>query len=221
MSKVEAVIFDMDGLMFDTEVLYYEANRTVAKKVGLNYTWEFHEKYIGVSDEDFHKELYLHYVNEKEQVETLINKGGQALLEHVEVNGLSKKKGLVELLDYLESKKIKKIVASSSIKSIVSLFLEKEKLTPYFDAIIGGDEVSQAKPSPEIYEKAWLKAAVPKEQTLVLEDSLNGIRASYEAGIPVIMVPDLIKPTIEAKEKTVAIVDDLLDVKIFIEQQNQ
>ena len=221
MHKVEAVIFDMDGLMFDTETLYYEANRTVAKKVGLEYTWEFHEKYIGVSDEDFHKELYLHYENKQEQVESLIHKGGQALLEYVEDNGLRKKKGLIELLDYLDSKKIKKIVASSNIRSTVSLFLEKEQLTSYFDVIIGGDEVSKAKPSPEIYEKAWLKTAVSKENTLVLEDSLNGIRASHEAGVPVIMIPDLIKPTNEAKEKTVAIFDDLLEVKRFIERKFQ
>ncbi|MER2175308.1 MAG: HAD family phosphatase [Carnobacterium sp.] len=219
MTKIEAVIFDMDGLMFDTEVLYYEANRTIAKRIDLAYTWEFHEKYIGVSDEEFHKELYLTF--ETEAAETLINEGGQALLEHVEVNGLRKKKGLIELLDYLESKNIKKIVASSSIKSLVSLFLEKEQLTPYFDAIIGGDEVTRAKPSPEIYEKAWLKTQVPKEHTLVLEDSLNGIRASYDANIPVIMIPDLILPTSEAKEKTLMILDDLNQVKSFIEQQNQ
>ncbi len=219
MAKVEAVIFDMDGLMFDTEVLYYEANRTVAKKNGLIYTWEFHEKYIGISDEEFHKELYLNYENK--QAETLINEGGKALLEHVEMNGLRKKKGLIELLDYLESNSIKKIVASSSIKSLVSLFLEKEQLTHYFDAIIGGDEVSRAKPSPEIYEKAWKKMDIPKEKTLVLEDSLNGIRASYDARIPVIMVPDLIQPTDEAREKTVAILDDLSAVKTFIAQQNQ
>lgn len=218
MTKIEAVIFDMDGLMFDTEVLYYEANRIVAKKNNLIYTWEFHEKYIGISDVEFHKELYLNY--EIEQAEIFIKESGQALLEHVEINGLRKKKGLIELLDYLESKKIKKIVASSSIKSLVSLFLEKEKLTSYFDAIIGGDEVSRAKPSPEIYEKAWLKADVSKEKTIVLEDSLNGIRASYDANIPVIMVPDLILPTIEAKEKTVAILADLIAVKTFIEQQN-
>lgn len=219
MTKIEAVIFDMDGLMFDTEVLYYEANRTIAKRIDLAYTWEFHEKYIGVSDEEFHKELYLTF--ETEAAETLINEGGQALLEHVEVNGLRKKKGLIELLDYLESKNIKKIVASSSIKSVVSLFLEKEQLTSYFDAIIGGDEVTRAKPSPEIYEKAWLKTQVPKERTLVLEDSLNGIRASYDADIPVIMIPDLILPTSEAKEKTLMILDDLNQVKDFIEQQNQ
>ncbi|MBT2731711.1 HAD family phosphatase [Carnobacterium sp. ISL-102] len=218
MTKIEAVIFDMDGLMFDTEVLYYEANRIVAKKNNLIYTWEFHEKYIGISDAEFHKELYLNY--EIKQAETFIKESGQALLEHVEINGLRKKKGLIELLDYLESKKIKKIVASSSIKSLVSLFLEKEKLTSYFDAVIGGDEVSRAKPSPEIYEKAWLKTDVPKEKTIVLEDSLNGIRASYDAHIPVIMVPDLILPTSEAKEKTVAILDDLIAVKTFIEQQN-
>ena len=219
MTKIEAVIFDMDGLMFDTEVLYYEANRTIAKRIDLAYTWEFHEKYIGVSDEEFHKELYLTF--ETEAAETLINEGGQALLEHVEVNGLRKKKGLIELLDYLESKNIKKIVASSSIKSVVSLFLEKEQLTSYFDAIIGGDEVTRAKPSPEIYEKAWLKTQVPKEHTLVLEDSLNGIRASYDANIPVIMITDLILPTNEAKEKTLMILDDLNQVKTFIKQQNQ
>ena len=219
MTKIEAVIFDMDGLMFDTEVLYYEANRTIAKRIDLAYTWEFHEKYIGVSNEEFHKELYLTF--ETEAAETLINEGGQALLEHVEVNGLRKKKGLIELLDYLESKNIKKIVASSSIKSVVSLFLEKEQLTSYFDAIIGGDEVTRAKPSPEIYEKAWLKTQVPKEHTLVLEDSLNGIRASYDANIPVIMIPDLILPTNEAKEKTLMILDDLNQVKTFIKQQNQ
>lgn len=219
MEKISAVIFDMDGLMFDTETLHYKACQNAADRLGLAFSYEYYAKYIGMSDEEFHKDLYLNFENE-EKVAAFISESDKYVMELVEKEGLTLKPGLVELLDYLEEEGIHKIVASSSIKSVVSFFLEKEKLNSYFDSFIGGDDVNYAKPHPEIFEKAWGKLGVPKERTLVLEDSPNGVRAAHRAGIHVIMIPDLIEPDQETLSKTLAVCNNLNEVITFIEQKN-
>lgn len=215
LEQVNAVIFDMDGLMFDSETLYYQANQEIASRLGLEFTYEYYAQYIGLSDEEFHRNLYTDY-QDTAKVDALISGSRDYLLELIEKEGLILKPGLIELLEFLEQKKIRKVVASSSQKKTVQLFLQRESLLERFDTIIGGDEVRHAKPHPEIFEKAWLTLGVPKERCLVLEDSLNGIRAAYSADLPVIMVPDLYPPNDEAKEKTVAIKNNLFDVLEWI-----
>lgn len=219
MEQVKAVIFDMDGLMFDTETMYYQANKEVADRIGLDFTYDYYAKYIGISDEELHRNLYLDYEDEA-KVTQLIKESSDVLFDIIKKEGLIKKTGLLELLEYLEANQIKRVVASSNIKTVVSFFLEHGNVQRYFDYFIGGDEVKRAKPDPEIFEKAWRSLGVAKEHTIILEDSMNGIRAAYDAEINVIMVPDLFQPDHEAKQKTFAIYDNLLQVKEFIAEKN-
>ncbi|MEG2294642.1 MAG: HAD family phosphatase [Carnobacterium sp.] len=220
MGKVKAVIFDMDGLIFDTETLYYRSMQEVADRLGLPFDYKYYLKFVGTSDEELHENLYRDFKND-EKVATLITDSRTRLDEIVEDEGLMVKAGFIELLDFLEAEGIKKVVASSNLKEMVANFLKRENIQHRFDYFVSGDEVKRAKPDPEIFEKAWSGLAVPKAETLILEDSINGIRAGFDAGIRVIMVPDLIPPSPEAKEKTSAIYEDLSYVKDFIKNQNK
>ncbi|MGX7419430.1 HAD family hydrolase [Carnobacterium gallinarum] len=219
MSEVKAVIFDMDGLIFDTETLYYRSSQEVADRLGLAFDYEYYTRFIGVSDEELHENLYRDFKDD-DKVARLISESRTRLDEMVAEDGLIIKEGFLELLDFLEENQIKKVVASSNVEELVRYFLERENLHHRFDYFVSGDDVKRAKPDPEIFEKAWSDLGVAKNETLILEDSINGIRAAHDAGIEVIMIPDLIPPTSEAELKTVAIYEDLSHVKKYIDTKN-
>src|SRR5699024_2575190 len=107
---------------------------------------------------------------------------------------------------------------SNSQRKVIELLLTRTKLAHYFDEYVGVDEVSSGKPSPEIYLKALEKAEANPHETLVLDDSVNGVKAAHEAGIPAIMVPDLEQPDEEAKKITLKILSDLNEVHQYIEK---
>lgn len=215
MAQIKAVIFDMDGLMFDTETIYYQANQKTADKIGLPFDYAFYEKYIGASDEDFFQALYAEH-DEKALVDQFVKQSREDIVEDLLNSPLPKKAGLDELLAFLKEKEYELIVASSTERHLVDALLKKAGVAHYFDGVVGGDEVKNSKPDPAIFLKASEKTRASKEETLILEDSLNGIRAAYAAEIPVIMVPDLFQPNEEATEKAVAIYSDLLEVKEHI-----
>ncbi|WP_368644941.1 HAD family hydrolase [Alkalibacterium putridalgicola] len=150
MNKV--VVFDMDGLMFDTEPLYYKANQKTADALSIPFDYSFYEKYIGASETDFFQAMFDQFpknnvqqfiIDSKKDVEDLLSSEPPAI-----------KKGLVELLAYLKEQGYKTVVASSSERKLVEKLLEMTDLKGYFDAYIGGDEVAKSKPHPEIFQKA-------------------------------------------------------------------
>ncbi|MFL2061692.1 HAD family hydrolase [Marinilactibacillus psychrotolerans] len=216
MPKIKAVLFDMDGLMFDTESMYYRANQATADSIGMPFDYPFYERYIGASDKDFFaairsEQTDKHLANRFiEQSKIDIEK---ALLE----KALPKKLGLEKLLEYLKSQNIEMIVASSTERNMVEKLVNNAGLSKYFTEIVGGDGVKDSKPDPAIFLKALSKTTATPSEALVLEDSLNGVRAAHAAGIPVIMIPDLISPNEEAKEKATDILPDLTKVIEYIE----
>lgn len=220
MTPVQAVIFDMDGLMFDTESIYYKANQKTADEIGLPFSYDFYQAYIGASDEDFFQALYEAHDNQA-LVDQFVKQSREDV-NHVLLNEpLPKKKGLIELLNFLKEKNIKLVVASSTERWLVDALIEKAGISDFFIDAVGGDEVAKAKPDPSIFLKALKKTGAKAKEALVLEDSLNGVLAAYDADIPVIMVPDLFEPNDEAKEKTETIVDNLLEVKEYIKKKEQ
>lgn len=217
MRKISAVIFDMDGLMLDTEKVYFKINRETASELGyVDFTADFYKQFIGCGDDKYREGIFEAFKND-ELAERFLKLSNERLEEAFLDKEIDKKPGLIELLEYLQAEGITAIVASSTNRYLVDAILERTSIRKYFADVVGGDEVKAAKPAPDIFLKAAEYADCPKEAMIILEDSLNGVRAAYTAGIDVIMIPDILEPNDEAKEKAFAIFDDLHEVIDYLE----
>ncbi|GEQ49222.1 HAD family phosphatase [Tetragenococcus koreensis] len=220
MQNVQGIIFDMDGLMFDTETLYYKATQEAADMMGFSYDFATYEKYIGVSDEEVwqaYHEMYDPLFGEQ-AVNTFINYSFDRAVELFEAGAADLKPGLKELLHYLQEKEVQRCVASSNQRRIIDILLEKNDLSDEFSHIVSFENVKKAKPDPEIFEKAAAAFDTSKENLLILEDSKNGVLAADQAGINVIMVPDLITPTPAIEARTLAVLPTLNEIPAFLEK---
>ena len=222
MSKVEAVIFDMDGLMFDTEPIYYQANQNTADKLGMDYSFKVYEQFIGSGDIEYRTKMRKIYSNHGDDLLDQFFVDSTKELEYILLHGqVDMKPGLLELLKYLQKEKIIAIVASSTNRILVDQLLERLNVRQYFQGVIGGDEVEMAKPHPEIFNRAFDKTKLEdKQNALVLEDSKNGVKAAYGAELPTILIPDLLTPDEEIKDKVVAVFSDLHQVINYINNKN-
>lgn len=221
MNQVKTVIFDMDGLMFDTEKIYYKANQTIADDLGMEYSFEVYKQFIGSGDVQYRAGMQTLYPD-GDLLENFFNHSNKEV-DHALLNGpVDLKAGLIELLEYLKEQDIPAVVASSTRREIVDQLLDRLEVRKYFKDVVGGDEVPAAKPDPAIFNKAFARTEHDyKEEALILEDSKNGILAAHGADIPVILVPDLLDPDEEMEEKTADIVPDLHHVITYIEKKNK
>lgn len=189
--RLKLVIFDMDGLMFDTEPIGAKCFKMAAKEFGYTVSDEFQMGLIGMNVHD-------HVLKVKEEFgEDYPVFEVRALAKKMRMNyfyehGLPIKSGLKELVAYLKRMGIKIAVASSSSRDLIDEYLDLAKMKNEFDFIIGGDSVVHGKPDPELFLKVLEHFNIDSDEALVLEDSTNGINASYRAKIPVICVPDLV-----------------------------
>lgn len=198
MAKVELVIFDMDGLMFDTERIYYKAWQEAAKAHGYEMTWEIYTQIVARNSryiEKVLKEIFGEALPYKEIEMAKRQMANQMVIEE----GIQIKKGLIELLDALEQKGIKKAVATSSQREKALNYLSLAGIKERFDDIICGDEVMESKPNPEIFVKVGTRLGAKASYTLVLEDSRLGLEAGKRGGMTTVLIPDLVKPDEEMK----------------------
>lgn len=215
----KAVIFDMDGLLFDTEIVYYEASQMVADQMGFPYDKELYLKYLGVSDEEVWVNYHQIFASfGKNNVQKFINDAYEETIRRFSLGAVQLKPGVIELLDFLEEHRIPKVVASSNQRHIIELLLEKNQLTNYFETIVSAENVKRAKPDPEIFLLAHEYLGTKKQETLVLEDSKNGILAAASAEIPVIMIPDLLAPSEDLQQKTLAVLSSLHEVPGYLKK---
>ena len=191
MLKVNAVIFDMDGLMIDTEPVGKMLVKKSHEKFGYEISEEMFVHLIG-SNEQSAKEYYFSVFGEDYPYQDIKDYRNILRNEYFKTHPLEVKKGLYDLLEYLKKNHIKMAVASSTRYERVMSNLKQIKVDSYFDAIIGGDQIEHGKPAPDIFLKAVELLDVKKEDALVLEDSKNGILAAHAGCIPVICIPDLI-----------------------------
>lgn len=221
MSKIKAVIFDMDGLMFDTEKIYFASNSQTAKELEMEYSFETYSQFIGAGyNEEFGGMLEI--FKDEELLERYYNRSGEIVLDALLNGPVDKKEGLIEILDYLKAENIPAVVASSTHRELVNKLLDRLGVTEYFKDVVGGDEVPNAKPDPAIFNRAFEKTGIlDKENAIVLEDSKNGLLAANGAKIPAIWVPDLLEPTEELKKLATATMANLHDVIDYIENKNK
>lgn len=213
---IKAVIFDMDGLIFDSERLYAKANVKTAKTLGLDKDEAYFYQFVGIGAQDMAERMKEAFDDDLvDEFFRLGEEDAHELLLHGEV---PTQPGLYELLDYLDDAGIEKVIASSSEVHMIDVMTKNAGIRDRFSAIHGGNQVEQTKPAPDIFELAWSNLGVSKEETLVLEDSINGVLAAYAAGIPVIMVPDTVEPTDEVRDKALAVVNNLSEVANYLKQ---
>ena len=212
---IKAIIFDMDGLMIDSERVTFECYQERLKDMNLTMDEEFYKTILGKPIKGIYQRFYDVYGNDF-PIENVIQDVHQLMAERFETEGVPVKKGLVELLHYLKDNNYKTIVATSSNRDRVDKILAQAKITEFFDDSICGDEVTKGKPNPEVFLKSCQKLGVNVDEAIVLEDSEAGIQASYDANIKVICIPDMKYPEKQYEEKTFKILKDLTEVTAYL-----
>ena len=212
---IKAIIFDMDGLMIDSERVTFECYQERLKDMNLTMDEEFYKTLLGKPIKGIYQRFYDVYGNDF-HIQNVIQDVHQLMAERFETEGVPVKKGLVELLHYLKDNNYKTIVATSSNRDRVDKILAQAKITEFFDDSICGGEVTKGKPNPEVFLKSCQKLGVNVDEAIVLEDSEAGIQASYDANIKVICIPDMKYPEKQYEEKTFKILKDLTEVTVYL-----
>lgn len=209
---LKAVVFDMDGVLFDTERLFMEAGTQLLMEKGIENAGEAVMGCIGLNMRDT-KALFLKVCGEDFPFEEYHKKCGTLVKDRIIKEGLPIKRGARELLIYLKESDYRIALASSTSQKGIRKHLEAADMEEFFEVIIGGDMIEHGKPEPEIYLKACEALGAEPGEAYAIEDSANGIRSAHGAGLKTIMVPDLIAPTPELESLLYAKYDSLLDVK--------
>ena len=214
---IKAAIFDMDGLLADTEPICYQVDCDIVGRYGKQFPMDEYlnefsgrslTKNMGALIEKFDLPL---------TVEETCALNLELDLKYIKEQ-LKGKPGAKEMLAYLKSRGLKIVLASSSAKTRADLVLNKLGLRDYFDDFVYGPEVAHSKPKPDIFLKACEKAFEAPEDCLVFEDSDNGVAAAYAAGCKVICVPDMKAPEESTVTKNIAICESLNDAVLVVEK---
>lgn len=213
---LELIVFDVDGLMIDTESVWKNAFDKAGDKYGIpNLGDTLFPSLIGKRLED--EQELLDRLLPSDIQNQLINEWRQIGLGSLE-REVPVKPGLYEMLDYLEQHHIKKAVATTTRRELTEERLKRVGIYDRFDYVLCGDEVTKRKPDPEIYLSVLHKMNTKAENAIVLEDSSVGVEAAYRAGIDCIQVPDLIAPTEVQEKQTICIVKDLMEARDYIQE---
>ena len=208
------VIFDMDGVIFDSERAYIEAYKKLAPKYGLDDVERACIESIGANWERT-RDIFcsyhgydLDFVSYREDVHEELSK-----------KDFDIKPGVYEIFEWLSDKKIPVALASSTRQESVFRLLENADLKKYFSAIVCGNMVAHSKPHPEIFLEAAKRLNASPESCYVIEDSFNGIRAAHSAGMHPIMVPDIKQPDDEIRSLAEVVLPSLFEVKDYLEER--
>ncbi|NLO48587.1 MAG: HAD family phosphatase [Clostridiales bacterium] len=217
---IKGIVFDMDGLMFDTERLAVEGYAYAGRLTGHILPRELVVKAIGLNRENTARLVKEHLSGDFDY--TAVKKiMADYTTEYIEQNGMPCKPGLRSLLDYLRQNKYAITVATSSDRDRAEYYLDKAFIRGYFGDIICGDMVKRGKPEPDIYLKACEILSLPPQACIALEDSPMGILSSYNAGMKPVMIPDLAEPDADTKKLLYSYLTSLSDVINLLEQTKE
>ncbi|MCI9199606.1 MAG: HAD family phosphatase [Lachnospiraceae bacterium] len=215
-----AIVFDMDGVLFDTQRICNECWEEIGIAMGLGDLSKGIKGCVGLNLNDTKALMYELYGEDFPFDD--FNETANALMKRrILEEGIPLMEGVKEILDYLTENGYIVGLASSTSKESVMHHLEEAGLTGYFRTIITGDMVEHSKPMPDIYLKACEELGVSPMNAIAIEDSPNGIRSAYRAGMKPVMVPDMIEPTAEIEAMLYGKFYSLLDILDYLKGKNQ
>jgi HAD superfamily hydrolase (TIGR01509 family) len=185
---MRAVIFDLDGVLADSEPLWNEIDAKLLAQYGVIYRGEYHQSVVGVSYRlavEFYKKAF----RLSAPTEEMMRRRGEIAIEFF-ANRIGLFPSTKETLQELRQMKLHLALATSSVSASARPFLTRHELTAFFDVIVTGDEVGRGKPAPDIYLRAAEKLRIPTEACLVVEDALPGVAAAKAAKMHVVAIPD-------------------------------
>lgn len=194
--QIEAVIFDFDGVIVDTEPLHYAAFQRILEPFGLHFTWqEYVETYIGFDDRDAFRHAFSakNMLLTQDTLHRLINQKASVFNEVIS-SGVTAYPGVIELIHHLHTSRTPLAICSGALRSDIDPILAMLGISDYFDIIVTADDVAASKPDPECYELAFRKLLTAhgntfsKNATIAIEDTPAGIAAAKAAGLLVCAV---------------------------------
>lgn len=206
----KGAIFDMDGLLTDTERWYAVSWRETAKAFGQEWVPDFDKYVAGTSGESMLTVIRTHFpsVDAQAFMEYCIQQAYRLGEEN-----LREMPGATEIIRFFRERGVKLALASSSPGDVIQRYLRKLALEPFFDAIANGFEVARGKPAPDIFLLAAERIDCAPEDCYVFEDGVNGCLAGIAAGCATVMIPDLFQPTEELRERCAGIFASLTEAR--------
>lgn len=212
---VRAVVFDMDGLLVDSEAMFRDSMMHVARERGHDLPLEVFLRMVGLPGQSSRAVAIEHFGEDFPIDEFNAAVWAHAKAHHDEI-GVALKAGVMELLDHLDQAGLPRAVATSSSHAAVEHQLGRNGLIDRFQAIVAAGDYARGKPNPDPFLTAAGRLGVDPRDCLALEDSHNGVRAAHAAGMMTIMVPDLLAATDEMRERCIMIAESLHDVRAML-----
>ena len=215
---IKAAIFDMDGTIFATERLYHAAWRHAMEVLGINHIPDHtFGRLVGMRVDDCMRILSDH-IPCQQTMGQLVDLADVQFVKLISNDPIPFKEGIHELLDYVKGLGLPCAVATNSEKSRAQLKLKSRGLFDRFRTVVGGECVHHPKPAPDVYLKAAESLEVPPEACLAFEDSAPGVASAYQAGMTVLMIPDMVDPTDEARAQAHAVLPNCFEVIEFLKK---
>lgn len=214
MINIKAVIFDMDGVLIDTERISFKSYKEILEEYNYDISIEFYLTLLGRNVQSI-KSRFIEVYGENFPFDEIYKKKSKLATDTIDKDGVSMKEGVHELIDYLKENKYKIAVATSTRKERAHKLLADINIINKVDYIICGDQVKNSKPNPEIFLKAAKGLNVYPKECIVIEDSEVGIMAAYAANMKGINVPDMKKPNEHTNKLAFKICKNLIEVKEY------
>ncbi|MBW6409482.1 HAD family hydrolase [Clostridium weizhouense] len=215
MKEIEAVLFDMDGVIFDTERIYLEIWTNIFNKYGYKMTKDVYVTVMGRGRENVIK-TFVDIYGDNLPIMKMYDEKDELLLQIIDSGEVPIKPGAIEILKSLKKNGYKVALATSAKRNRLDKQLKIGNIKNIFDAIVCGDDVTKSKPNPEIFLDAAKKLSVSPKKCIVIEDSPAGIRAAYNANMVGLHVEDLKKSDEEIKKYCNRSFGNLFEIKEYL-----